>query len=227
MRKITVKYYLDKRLKATEPSKDEIFIKTNDGYYYPLYVQVICKRQNTKFRSYIKPSNGAADFGIHKIDVALDNTSNKQLGKLIEKEKKSIQALVSLLRPFENDGFHLAGFSSVYEKAIIDLRSLIGNHCRRRMNKLFMSSKSKDFGKIINWDLEFQIITKGLNKVISSKAPWWQALRERMEEINTVFEGYNQYAQNKSISLNEWLIDDHQKAGKKILTGKCGCSQAI
>ena len=220
MGKITVKHYLDKRLKATAPSKDEVFIKTTEGYCYPLYVQVICKRQNTKFRSHIKPSNSVAEFGIHKIDVALDNTSNLQLRKPIEKEKQSIQAVISLLRPFENDGFHLAGFSTVYEMAIIDLKYLIGNHCRRRMNKLFMSSKSKDFGGIIDWDLGFQTISKGLNKVIISKAPGGKGFRERTEEINTVFEGYNGYAQNKTISFYEWFIDDHQKAFQEFLNRK-------
>lgn len=220
MRKITVKHYLDKRLKATEPSKDEIFIKTNDGYYYPLYVQVICKRQNTKFRSYIKPSNGAADFGIHKIDVALDHTSNQQLRKLIEKEKNSIQAVVSLLRPFENDGFHLAGFSTAYEKAIVDLRSLIGSHCRQRMSKLLMSSKLKDLGMIIDWDLDYGIIVKGLNKVITSKARGWQGSREKVMEINAVFDSYNQYAQNEIICFYEWLSDDHQKAFQEFLNRK-------
>lgn len=220
MGKITVKHYLDKRLKSQENSKDEIFIKASDGYYYPLYVQVICKRQNTKFKSYIKPLKKDTDFGVHKMDGVLDNTDHKELRLLIEEEKRSIQTMVSLLRPFENDGFQLAGFSAVYEKAVIDLKSLIGNHCKQTMNKLLLSSKLKDFGKVIDWDLDYQIIVKGLNKVVGSKVPGWQGLREKTEEINAVFDGYNQYVNKKTISFHEWLIGAHQIIFQKFLNRK-------
>ena len=51
MHKITVKHYLDKRLKADKKPKEGLILKAEDGHLYPLYVQVITKRQNTKFKS--------------------------------------------------------------------------------------------------------------------------------------------------------------------------------
>ena len=70
------------------------------------------------------------------------------------------------------------------------------------------------------WDLDYGIIVKGLNKVITSKASGWQVSKEKAKEINAVFDGYNQYVKNETICFYEWLIEDHQKAFQEFLNRK-------
>ncbi len=214
MGKITLKYYLDHRLKSTQASKDEFFLKAADGYYYPLYVQVICKRQNTKFKSFIKPPRRSSDFGVHEVGCDLGDTDDKKLSRLIEQEKKSIRTVVLLLRPFENEKFSLAGFSSVYRRSVIEMRLLVSDHCKQALKKVILGSKFKAMAEIIDWQLTYVVIKSGLNGMLRFIAKRnKQKFMKQVDEIDKIFTGFGDYTGKKTITLSQWIAEDH---GQKI-----------
>ncbi|MDN5213723.1 hypothetical protein QQ020_16745 [Fulvivirgaceae bacterium BMA12] len=218
MGKITLKYYLDRRLKSKQASKDEVFLKAADGYYYPLYVQVICKRQNTKFRSFIKPPRKSTDFGVYEIGRDLGDTDNKKLRGLIEQEKKSIRTVVLLLRPFENEKFSLAGFSSVYKRSVVEMSFLVSNHCKQALKKVMAGSKFKAMTEIIDWQLTYVVIKSGLNGMLRFIARRnKQKFLNQVEEIDKIFTAFGDYAGKKTITLSQWIAEDHGQKIKNFL----------
>ena len=231
MRKITVKHYLDKRLKSEKKSKKDFLLKDKDGHFYPLYVQVITKRQNTKFKSNLAGFGNANSSGRKNAVKGLDHPIVK---KQVDLEKNNIVEIVKLLRPFENKGFHLARFSRIYEKASMDLRVLLGNNHRQQLQDVIMASALKDLGGIVNWDLEYHAIIKGLNKVFNAKAQsaLWKSLKNKVLRIDFAMACYERYAGKREILFHRWIADGHQTkfedfVRKKMLRAKNYHKQAI
>ena len=218
MGKITLKYYLDQRLKSTQASKEEILLKATDGYYYPLYVQVICKRQNTKFKSFIKPPKKGTDFGIYEIGHNPEDTGDKRLKRLIEREKKSIRTVILLSKPFENDKFSLAGFSAVYKKSVVEVRYLISNHCKQELKKIMAGSKFKALAETIDWQLPYVDIKSGLHSMLRFIAKRnKQKFMNRIDKVDKIFTGFGNYTGKKKITLSQWIAEGHGSKLKHFL----------
>lgn len=93
--KITVKHVLNTRLKGVGNG-----VKT----FYPLYVQVNCRRQFTKF-----PSKWDFDFAVEDFDL-----EKKKISNILNKEIEEVTKIIKILDP-NDDNFQLKSLTTLYQ----------------------------------------------------------------------------------------------------------------
>ncbi len=228
--KVTVKHYIDTRLKTKGRSKNKFLLKADDGYYYPLYVQVVCKRQNTKLKSHIKSSFRDEDFTVNSLKSSIDDNQNVKLRKLILDEKKNIQLAISLMKPEGNDRFSLAGFNLFYEKVMVPVKLLFAQNSKHELKLLLKKSTIKELVEIINWELDYNSIRKGLDDILFRNKKIKQSFINEIKALDNAFSLLNNYVANKKMPLAAWVADHHEvkikeyvdqnpiKSQKKILS---------
>ena len=126
--KVTVKHFLNKQiaLEKAEANADLVYFYKQD-FSYPLYAQVIVKRQNTKFRS--------PGIGIYKQAYPLSDFTQT----LFEKEKLFIQQVIGLLDPYENPFFSIAGIAEVIRIASTPIDQLFNQHLKKKYREETLS----------------------------------------------------------------------------------------
>lgn len=133
-KKITVKHYLNKKLKAENsglPSKGHILHKegesteelqnkaarasTDKGPFYKVYTRVIYRQKTIQFRSRI-PFNVLSEFEFNQVLESRPGSVYRSVYKWLERESDEIEKLIRLTNSDVNDRFDIVKLGSAYDE---------------------------------------------------------------------------------------------------------------
>ena len=193
--KVSIRYYLNTRLKPE--------ILEDGKEVYPLYFQLIVKRQKSLNKSYVENSKmSVADFEkikdvanakkLEDIDKGLmpllsNDLSEKEkednilnLAFPILKEKNLIYNIVADLKPFDRSNFDIKDFSTNFEIYNVEIKQTLSKAFRDAMKGLLEKETKQEnliladsFLKTIDW-----------NKADAYHL--WFVLKDKFEQVNSL-----------------------------------------
>ncbi len=221
--KVSIRYYLNTRLKPE--------ILEDGKEVYPLYFQLIVKRQKSLTKSYVENNKmSVADFEkikdvanatkLEDIDKGLmpllsNNLSENEkednildLAFPILKEKNLIYNIVADLKPFDRSNFDIKDFSTNFEIYNVEIKQTLSKAFRDIMKVLLEKEIKQEnliladsFLKAIDW-----------NKADAYHL--WFVLKDKFEQVNSIMKAFPYCFQIASgvnvnnLSENDiWIID--------------------
>ena len=222
--KVSIRYYINTKLKPE--------LSDNGVELYPLYFQLIVKRQTTYNKSYAKNNKmSVADF--EKIKDVANSKKIKDIGNSVSalassglpysseqrsivlnmfmpilSEKNLIYDIVSDLKPFDRNNFDIKEFNHDFEIYNSAIKSTISNGIRDGIKLLLQHNTNQDNVRLVN----------SLIKIVDwNKADaydLWLVMKDSIESINMLMKDFPYCFQIISgININNipendiWIID--------------------
>lgn len=221
--KVSIRYYLNTKLKPE--------LSDNNTELYPLYFQLIVKRQKTLNRSHAKfnkmtvadfekikdvaNSRRIEDIGKALIPLISNDLSNDErednivnLCMPILKEKNLVYDIVSDLKPFDRVDFDVKEFNGDFEIYNSEIKPTISNIFRGTIKLLLEKQTNQD-----NYGLRDSYL-KAIDWNNANAYDLWTILKEKFEQVNLVVKEYPYCFQIISgVNINNlpendiWIID--------------------
>lgn len=162
MSRVTVKYYLNKKIKPR---------KINDTLYYPLYVRVIYNTYNTRFKSLISLPGYDNERGLYLSDSDFELLQNplERYHLELRKEEKDIVEVVKFIEA-RFDDYNLTGLKHSLMSYYIVKSEIVSQGMTELAKNALISNGYSQLNSIIRWNIGWIEVFDVLEKVIDKKS---------------------------------------------------------
>lgn len=234
MGKVTVKHFLNKKLK---PIYNGYVKESLDTPYYPLYVRITARRQTTEIRSRAFDSDGSSNIFLEDLEdkffklfdraLFFEMPSNyftedeyekleNEYYKYLHREKKIITDMVESIVADEKSFFTIKAFNSIYDMQLKLVKAILSEKLKTEICKAI--STHEVFYRVTSLydtQLDFQTIHSIISTITQEKkdcSEFYRYYLEKGKHIILTHQMLKEFPEGNYSSFFEWVkydLTDH------------------